>query len=408
MSFTDKAGKKRIEKLGYVSPESATQHNLDGRIKSLHKPLVIASPHARIRPPYAQENDADELMVIASRYAETSVEQIPEEERAAYLSALWRESNTMDFGLKHFPDLLAERLESVPEIKIAGIQYQPEAVRAIPEGECTVKFAEYTYQTKAGAKKTSPSISIITPDGEEMHLGAIDAQSVHLPIDTTVTASITVVPSGKAAVMQVLDVVALEVSEAAIDEAVQEPVSDQESNGYAPTRQELLQWARAAIDNGAEEKVEEIINIGERLKLAYSKDTGDTENKPPLDYSHRSVVLSPNQHKEMSQAILEGSQSVGPSEYRPTWGKLSQWMATAEKLRDAKQAFEIVQIKSRLEATYKGEAGSLFEDPPEDYSHPDVTLSKEQYQKMSHDIESSVTAAVVESTSERVEKLQLS
>ena len=304
LTFVDKAGKKHTEELGYVSPDSAAQHNLNSRIQG-PKPLSIESPHARIRPPYAQENDADELIAIASRYAETAVEQIPEKERAAYLSALWRESNTMDFGLKHFPDLVADRLKSVPEITVMGVQYQPDAVQAIPEGECTAKFSEYTYQTKAGIRKISPSISIVTSDGEEMHLGAIDARSMHLPLGTTVTANITVEESGKTAIMQVLDIVISEISEAVIDGAVQEPIISQENSDYAPTRQELLQWARTAINNGAEKKVEEIIKIGERLKLAYSKDTGDLKNKPPEDYSHPDVTLNQDQRNEMNRAILE-------------------------------------------------------------------------------------------------------
>ena len=226
-----------------------------------------------------------------------------------------------------------------------------------------------------------------------MHLGTIDAQSMHLPIGSTVTASITVEPLGKAAVMQVLDVVESEVSEAVIDGAVEEPISDQESSRYAPTRQELLQWARSAIDKGFEEKAEKIIEVGESLKLAYGKKTGDKENKPPLDYSHPSVTISASDLEEMTQTLLQ-----------PTSKQLSQWMATAEKRRDVEQALQIIQIKSKLEAAYKEETGSSFEDPPEDYSNPNVILSKEQYQKMSHDIESSVTAAVVESTPERVER----
>ena len=406
LTFVDEAGKERTEELGYVSPDSAAQHDLDSRIKGLQKPLVIESPHARIRPPYAQENDADELIAIASRYAETAVEQIPEEERAAYLSALWRESNTMDFGLKHFTDLIADRLSTIPEISITGVHYQPEAVQVIPEGECTARFSEYTYQTKAGVKKTSPSISIITSDGEEMHLGAVDARSMHLPIGTTVTANITVEESGKAATMQVLDVVASEVGEATIDEAIEEHTYDQENNGYTPTRQQLLQWARTVINRGDEEKAEEIIEIGRVLKLAYSEDTGDLTNKPPLDYSHRDITLSPREHQEMTQAILESRQSTEPSEYQPTSRELSQWMAAAERRRDTEQALRVIQIKSSLEATYKEATGNLFDDPPEDYSHPDVTLNQDQRDEMNRAIlenQASRTTEVAGSPRKQVE-----
>ncbi|MBE9062868.1 hypothetical protein [cf. Phormidesmis sp. LEGE 11477] len=404
--FTDKAGKERTEELGYVSAASAAEHNLDSRIQHWHKPLVIESPHAKIQPPYAQENNADELMAIASRYAETAVAQIPEEERAAYLSALWRESDTMGFGLKHFPDLLAERVVTVPEIKIAGIQYQPEAVQAIPDGECTVRFSEYTYQTKAGIKKTSPSISIVTSDGDEMHLGTIDARSIHLPIGTAVTANITAESSGKTAVMQVLDVVTTEVNEAAIDEAVEEPISDQESSGYAPTRRELLCWAETAVREGDEKKVSEIIEIGTGLKLAYSEATGDRENKPPLDYSHPSVVLNPSTHEEMRQAVSKSSQSAKSLEYIPTNKELSQWMQIAEDRRDTEQGIKIIQIRAKLNQAYREETGNLFADLPEDYSHPDVILDEEQHQKMVRAFESHETANGIETTRKKVKQLE--
>ena len=386
LTFTDAKGETQTESLGYISQESVAQHGLKDRLQRSDNTLSIRSPHVQAQPPFAQENNVDALLAIANKYAETAVEQIPEEERPAYLSALWRESDGMGFGLKHFTDLIADRLSTIPEISITGVHYQPEAVQAIPEGECTTKFSEYTYQTKAGIKKTSSSISIITSDGEEMHLGAVDARSMHLPIGTTVTANITVEESGKAATMQVLDVVISQPSEAVMDRAVQEPISGQENNGYTPTRQQLLQWARTAINRGDEEKAEEIIEIGRVLKLAYSEDTGDLTNKPPLDYSHRDITLSPREHQEMTQAILESRQSTEPSEYQPTSRELSQWMATAEKRRDTEQALQIIQIKSRLEATYKEATGNLFDDPPEDYSHPDVTLNQDQRDEMSRAI----------------------
>ena len=375
LTFTDAKGETQTESLGYISQESVAQHGLKDRLQRSDNTLSIRSPHVQAQPPFAQENNVDALLAIANKYAETAVEQIPEEERPAYLSALWRESDGMGFGLKHFTDLVTARLSTIPEISITGVHYQPEAVQAIPEGECTAKFSEYTYQTKAGIKKTSPSISIITSDGEEMHLGAVDARSMHLPIGTTVTANITVEESGKAATMQVLDVVASEVGEATIDEAIEEHTNDQENNGYTPTRQQLLQWARTAINRGDEEKAEEIIEIGRVLKLAYSEDTGDLTNKPPLDYSHPSVTISASDREEMTQTLVQ-----------PTSKQLSQWMATAEKRRDTEQALQIIQIKSRLEATYKEGTGNLFGDLPEDYSHPDVTLNQSQQGEMAQAI----------------------
>ena len=122
------------------------------------------------------------------------------------------------------------------------------------------------------------------------------------------------------------------------------------------------------------------------LKLAYSEDTGDLTNKPPLDYSHRDITLSPREHQEMTQAILESRQSTEPSEYQPTSRELSQWMAAAERRRDTEQALRVIQIKSSLEATYKEATGNLFDDPPEDYSHPDVTLNQDQRDEMSRAI----------------------
>lgn len=191
--------------LGYVSVESAAEYQLASRLKQSPQTLVIQSPIAQIQAPFAQQNDADELIARAMQYVKDSVAEIPKEERPAYLSALWRQSDGMGFALKQFTDLVSDRLQQpLPEIVLTGIQHSSNQAGQLPSGEYTARFSEFSYEKK-GETRTCPSIAIVTPAGKEQQFGALSARSIHLPLETTVTAHIEIDPSGKTARMQVID-----------------------------------------------------------------------------------------------------------------------------------------------------------------------------------------------------------
>nr|WP_228035451.1 ribonuclease H [Oculatella sp. LEGE 06141] len=203
LSLTTEAGDRHTQLLGYVSPESVAEHHLEQRLQQLpNNTLTIRSPKVRIRPPFAQQNDPDDLG--AKTYVQDSVAQIPEAERSAYLSALWRQSDGMGFALKHFTDLICDRLQTVPEITLTGIQRDTNEAGQLPSGEYTARFSQYSYANKAGETKTVPSIAIVQADGSEQQFGALSPRSVHLPLGTLVTAQIAMDASGETARMQVL------------------------------------------------------------------------------------------------------------------------------------------------------------------------------------------------------------
>jgi len=206
LDFVGSNGDRHTRLLGYVAPESVEENHLAQRLQ--HQPdrlLVVEAPTAEIRPPFAQQNDVDETLARASEYARGAVAQIPKEERLAYVSALWHQSHGMGFALKHFTPEVCDRLQTVPEITLTGIQRDTNEAGAIAPGEYTARFSQYSY-VKDGETRTVPSIAIVDADGDEKQFGALSPRSVHLPLGTTVQAQITIQDSGKVAKMQVLGV----------------------------------------------------------------------------------------------------------------------------------------------------------------------------------------------------------
>ncbi|MGF1524196.1 MAG: hypothetical protein ACFBSF_17900 [Leptolyngbyaceae cyanobacterium] len=326
LSFTDTNGDRRTETLGDVAPESATEHHLAQRLQQLpHQTLTIQNPHAQIQAPYAQQNDADEILIRATSAVERSIAHIPKEERPAYLSALWRQSEGMGLALKHFAPEISDRLQSVPEITLTGIQQSINEVGPIAPGDYTVRFSEYSYQ-KAGQTKTTASVAIVGDDGSEQQFGAISARSVHLPLGTTVKAHLEINESGKSAQMRVLDLAETEgVAPATASaqmlpfpasveqpKAAEAPATYEASDPhqtYAPSRQELRQWCAVAIANDDKPLTDNIIAKGQQLNERYTAETGNTE-KPPLDYRHSAVVISERDRKEMHGAIAAAQETL--------------------------------------------------------------------------------------------------
>jgi ribonuclease HI len=205
LTYTAAGGDRCTAHLGTVAPESACEHHLAERLQNLpNRTLTIAQPQAQIQAPYAQQNDLDEMMARATHTVDAAIAEIPKEERPAYLSALWRQSDGMGLALKKFTPEVIDRLQNVPEITLTGLQHTSNEAGQIPPGEYTARFSEFSYE-KAGETRTAASVAIVTEEGEEKRLGAISARSIHLPIGTTVQAHIQIEPSGKIAKMQVLD-----------------------------------------------------------------------------------------------------------------------------------------------------------------------------------------------------------
>ncbi|MBE7385143.1 MAG: hypothetical protein F6J95_027515 [Leptolyngbya sp. SIO1E4] len=288
LSFVNATGDRCTAALGYLAPTSATEHDLAQRLRQLpDQTLTIQSPHAQIQAPYAQQNDADEILLRATTAAEASIAQIPQAERPTYLSALWRHSEGMGFALKYFAPEICDRLQYVPDITLTGMQQSINEAGAIAPSEYTVRFSKYSYE-KQGEIKTTASVAIVTADGSEKQFGAISARCAYLPVGTTVKAHLAIDDSGKSATMRVLD----RVASSAADEAT-----------YAPSRQELRQWCAVAISKDDKPLTAKIIAKGQQLNALYVAETGKADSKPPLGYRHSAVVISEGDLREMEEAI---------------------------------------------------------------------------------------------------------
>ncbi|PSN20676.1 hypothetical protein C7271_00905 [filamentous cyanobacterium CCP5] len=150
LTFTAGSGDRCTSSLGPVAPESASEHHLAERLPSLpNRTLTIQHPHAQIQASYAQQNDLDEMLTQATTAVDDAIAQIPKEERTAYLSALWRQSDGMGLALKKFTPEIVERLSSVPEMTLTGIQHSRNKAGQIPPGEYTARFSEYSEMNQA-------------------------------------------------------------------------------------------------------------------------------------------------------------------------------------------------------------------------------------------------------------------
>lgn len=176
--------------LGFVAPESAIAHNLEERLQQ-HSRIPLTDPTVQFRPPLALQSDVKEQLARAAHYLQDTVAAIPADERMAYASAMWRQSAGMGIVLKAFTPEVCQQLQTVPEITLTGIQRETNEAGRISDGEYTVRFSQYAYQTKDGETRMTQSIAIVEADGTEKQFGAIEPRSVRLPVGTTVIAQIT-------------------------------------------------------------------------------------------------------------------------------------------------------------------------------------------------------------------------
>ena len=340
LSYTGQGGDRCTAPLGTVAPASASEHHLAERLQHLpNQALTLPQPNAQIRAPYAQQNDLDEMLTRATTAVDEAIAQIPQDERADYLSALWRQSDGMGLALKQFTPEIVERLQHVPEITLTGIQHSSNEAGHLLPGDYTARFSEFSYE-KQGETRISPSIAILTTDGQERQLGALSARSMHLPLGTTVQAHIEIEASGKTAKMQINDlapepelqrentILPIEnrmdvpetlqtIGQAASDIHSLLPMAAEipgvyRAEGpeqYAPSRQELRQWCAVAIASGDEPLTAAIIDKGKQLNALYTEETGSSE-KPPLDYRHPGLVISESDLQQMRQDIASGQQAI--------------------------------------------------------------------------------------------------
>ena len=278
-------GKRAI---GFVSPESIAEYRLDQRVG--RSGLRIVSPTIEVFPPLRIQHDLDDRIREARVYLEGAIDQIPEEERMAYVSALWHHSDGMGIVLKGFMPEVTQQLQQLPNIKLTGLQQDVNQVGTIAEGSYEVLFTTHQYQ-KNGEWRSVPAIAVLDETRAAKTLGAIDPRALRFPEGTIARADI--VAGEKVAQVQVTEIL-----------RVQKP------QGYSPSRSELRDWYLSVKEQGHEEELGRIEAIGRRLNEAYCDEVGAARaaigqaavTQTPMEFRSDRVTIT----KEELGAIRSG------------------------------------------------------------------------------------------------------
>lgn len=330
-----------------LSPESINEHQLDNRIAA-GRAVTIHNPSLTLHPAYSIQNDADEMFERASEYLEQAIAAIDDEDRMVYASAMWRDSHAMGPVLKRMAPELSERLQHpIPELTVTGLGYYEKEHGPFESGQYTVRFDQMSYTTKSGVSKTSPSVVLLSEDGTEQQLGAINPRNIRPRQGTVAIAHIERDATGKTATLsieqlesdrgwvkngerspeepepsvehpppleEVVDVVPAYPTGDTKEEDP-EHHSSHSATAHQPTAQELREWYVAAKGQGDEEKMGAIAKDGSLLKMSW-EGQGNT-GEMPGEFRHPSIVLDSDQVSQMQHDISAHRQRQQPSPRTP-------------------------------------------------------------------------------------------
>jgi hypothetical protein len=218
--FTDSQGVTQAEPLGYVSVESAQEHNLAQALQQPGQLLTIPAPSVTTQVSWLQQNDTDFLYEEARRHLEIAFAppegKDPEIHRQELAIALWQryEKQAADgrhIVMKQFPDILRDHLSQLPQITVGRLQISGNAIqRLIDKSPHTIQFGKDTFASKSG-DVVVPSVSVLKPDGDGFLIGAVAARNVALPEGATYMAAFSKNPGSALVVeMQVMDLPTIE------------------------------------------------------------------------------------------------------------------------------------------------------------------------------------------------------
>ncbi len=146
--------------IGYVSPESAQNNQLDKYpIEDIGstKRLSIKKSTIEFHPPYVLENDVDLIFASADRVIDEMNGFIPPAERQQYASAAWHSSAGMGMATKVFTDEIVKHLDNVPPI---ALNRPTAAALELRDGaQLAIRF------------ERDLRVSAISPDGSVRDLG---------------------------------------------------------------------------------------------------------------------------------------------------------------------------------------------------------------------------------------------
>ncbi len=146
--------------IGYVSPKSAIANSLDKypiEQSGSTKKLFIERSTLEFHPPYALENDVDEIFTKADGVINELENTILKEQRSQYASAAWHSSAGMGMATKVFVDEISQHLDKVPSI---ALNHPTAAALELRDGaQLAIRFERDLH------------VSAIVPDGSVRDLG---------------------------------------------------------------------------------------------------------------------------------------------------------------------------------------------------------------------------------------------
>ena len=411
--------------LGFVSPESAAEHNFEDRLKQ-HYRIPISNPVLQFRPPLVLQSDAREQLAKAAYYLQAAAETIPAEERMAYASAMWRQSSGMGIVLKTFTSEVCQQLQTVPELTLTGIQRDTNEAGRIPDGEYTVRFSQYDYETKAGETRTAQSIAIVEADGTERQFGAIDPRSVRLSLGTTCKAEVATpladkvtaqTQSGTITIRKILEHDlrdhTWQAESATLYVGYQDKAAISASHnsvGIAQVEVDGIRKTLGVIDAASERKLR---NFGALRPGRFQKAQAVLNREPgniaqlrvvelvahPLGRSVQHIGdyvdgrVMPFSQAQIAQAqpvqAKPESPSITPEQgYAPSRQELLDWYTAIKAREDVSRLEGIKALGNRLRQFYNQEQGnpSGNASPPPDFRTSEVTISVNERKTMRREV----------------------
>ncbi len=402
--------------LGFISPESAAEHNFEERLKQHHH-IPVSNPVIQLCPPLVLQSDTREQLAKAAHHLQAAAEAIPAEERMAYASAMWRQSSGMGIVLKAFTQEVCQQLQAVPELTLTGIQRDTNKAGRIPDGEYTVRFSQYDYETKEGETRTAQSIAIVEMDGTEKQFGAIDPRSVRLPIGTTCKAEIATPLADKVTAQTQSGAITIKkVLEGGLQnrtwqaESATLYVGYQDSSAIAQVEVDGLRKTLGIIDPASERKLK---NSGALQPGRFQKAQA-VLNREPGNIVHLQVVelvaqplarslqhlgnyvdgrVVPFSQAQIAQAqpvqAKPESPPITPEQgYAPSRQELLDWYTAVKAREDVSRLEGIKALGNRLRQFYNQEQGNLNGNasPPPDFRSSEVTISVNERKTMRRDV----------------------
>ena len=441
LTFVDKDGQTKAQRIGFVSPESAKQHQLHQRLKD--KKLSIADPHVTIQVPWAQQHDTDMLYEQARQYLDSSLAPPAGKDEALHhqqaTAALWQSYSGRNIAMKLYPDLVSAQISFAPETVIGRLQVSS-AMRQqlIEQSPHTVQISADNFEQKKGkvTKIVSlPTVNIVKPNGDRLFVGAFTKNSRALAPGKTYMAHLSKNESSdKVLDMQILELPTVEQTKAqlnALEQGRRHMTFDGEPYAVYSVREGDIVVGRppendrkqVAVQVGKQYRITQtaldtegyIEKWADREKASaadlydsISQTQGDGKTLWGLTVEPLGEYKADRIHASSGELWLAGHQdttlenssaissskpqhslgNVTPSpNYSPSYGEVSNWFDKASEQGYPTLELEKIQgIKETL-INKHWNTGDLASDnfdyePSLDYRHPDVTISLEERAEM--------------------------